>query len=48
MSPHVDVLEQPDRLGKPFVGSILFHVGLALLAGGVTWIESRNEISWVG
>jgi TonB family protein len=39
MSPHVDILEQPERLAKPFVGSIAFHAGLVLLAVGVTWVQ---------
>jgi protein TonB len=32
MSPHVDILDQPDRLSRFLTGSILFHV---VLAGGL-------------
>ena len=45
MSPHVDILEQPDRLGRPFAGSVVFHVGLVVLIGGATWVQGRNTIS---
>jgi protein TonB len=41
MSPHVDILEQQERLGRPFIGSILFHTGLAVLIGGVTWVQHQ-------
>jgi protein TonB len=43
MSPHVDILEQPEHLGKSFVGSIVFHGGLVLLAVGVTFVQHRND-----
>ncbi|HKA02239.1 MAG TPA: hypothetical protein VKE70_37265, partial [Candidatus Solibacter sp.] len=38
MSPHVDILEQQERLGRPLIGSIVFHAGLALLAAGTVWV----------
>src|SRR5436190_24226522 len=41
MSPHVDILEQQERLGRPFVGSLLFHTGLAVLIGGVAWVQHQ-------
>jgi len=41
MSPHVDILEQPDRLGRPLLGSLVFHAGLAVVIGGVTWVQQR-------
>jgi len=43
MSPHVDILEQHDRLGKPFIGSIAFHAGLVVLAAGVTFVQHRSD-----
>jgi protein TonB len=36
MSPHVDILEQKEALGRPFIGSLLFHSGLALVIGGMS------------
>ena len=41
MSPHVDILDQPERLGRPFVGSILFHASLLVVVGGVTLVQQR-------
>jgi len=41
MSPHIDILDQPERLGRPLLGSILFHAGLAVVIGGVTWVQQR-------
>jgi len=45
VSPHVDILEQPERLGRPLLGSILFHASLAVLVGGVTWFEQRQSMT---
>ena len=45
MSPHVDILEQQDRLRGPFAGSLVFHVGLAFLIGGAAWVQGHNTIS---
>jgi len=45
MSPHVDILEQSERLKGPFVGSLFFHAGLLLVIGGVTWVQSQSGIS---
>jgi protein TonB len=44
MSPHVDILDQQDRLGRPFIGSIAFHAGLVVLAAGVTFVQHHNDI----
>jgi protein TonB len=41
MSPHVDILEQPEPLRRSFVGSLIFHAGLAVLIGGVSWMQHR-------
>jgi protein TonB len=43
VSAHVDILDQHDRLGRPFVGSIVFHVGLVLLAAGVTFVQHHSD-----
>src|SRR5215471_9812745 len=44
MSPHVDILEQQERLGRPFVGSILFHTGLAVVIAGATWVSHQDGL----
>ncbi|MFY9724625.1 MAG: TonB family protein [Bryobacteraceae bacterium] len=46
MAPHVDILDQPDRLARWFLGSLGFHVGLvvALLSYGVLF--SRRVEQW--
>jgi protein TonB len=45
MSPHVDILDQPERLVPSFVGSLVFHGLLVGAAIGVGWVQSRNTIS---
>jgi protein TonB len=45
MSPHVDILEQGERLKGPFVGSLLFHAGLAMSIVGVTWVQNRQGLT---
>lgn len=45
MSPHVDILEQPERLAPSFFGSLAFHGLLVATAVGVGWVQSRNTIS---
>jgi protein TonB len=44
MSPHVDILEQSEHLGRPFVGSIVFHSALAVLVAGATWVQNRDSL----
>jgi protein TonB len=45
MSPHVDILDQPERLAPSFLGSLAFHGLLVGAAIGVGWVQSRNTIS---
>jgi periplasmic protein TonB len=45
MSPHVDILDQPEHLGRSFVGSLVFHAGLAFVIGGVTWASRGSGIT---
>src|SRR6186713_2159957 len=42
---HTDILDQPERLGKSFAGSIVFHVALVGAVAAAGWVESRNKIS---
>jgi len=44
MSPHVDILEQRERLTPSFFGSIMFHVLLFGAVAGAGYIESKNKI----
>src|SRR5262245_52692967 len=37
MSPHVDILEQPDSLKRPFWFSLIFHVSVAGFLVLYTW-----------
>jgi protein TonB len=45
MSPHVDILEQSEKLKGPFVGSLLFHAGLAVSIAGFTFVQSRQGMT---
>jgi protein TonB len=45
MSPHVDILDQPERLVPSFFGSLVFHGLLFATMVGVGWVQSRNTIS---
>ena len=45
MSPHVDILEQPERLAPSFIGSLAFHGLLVAAVAGIGWVQSRNVIS---
>ena len=45
MSPHVDILDQPERLAPSFFGSLAFHVLLGGAVIGLGWVQSRNTIS---
>ena len=44
MSPHVDILEQPERLAPSFFGSLAFHGLLVAAIVGIGWVQSRNTI----
>ena len=45
MSPHVDILDQPERLAPSFFGSLAFHGLLVATIAGIGWVQSRNTIS---
>jgi protein TonB len=45
MSPHVDILDSPERLAPSFLGSLAFHVLLVATVVGVGWVQNRNTIS---
>src|SRR5450759_3154770 len=45
MSPHVDILEQPERLAPSFFGSLAFHGLLVATVVSIGWVQSRTTIS---
>jgi protein TonB len=45
MSPHVDILGQPERIAPAFFGSLAFHGMLVAAVAGLGWVQSRNTIS---
>jgi protein TonB len=45
MSPHVDILDQPEHLAPSFFGSLAFHGLLVAAVAGIGWVQSRNVIS---
>jgi protein TonB len=45
MTTHWDPLEERERLGRPFVGSLMMHVAFFSLALSYSWFAARNPIS---
>jgi TonB family protein len=45
MSPHVDILDQSERLAPSFFGSLAFHGLLVGAVISVGWVQSRNTIA---
>src|ERR1035437_8257337 len=45
MSPHVDILDQPERLASSFFGSLAFHGLLVAAVAGAGWVQGRTTIS---
>ncbi|MBZ5619849.1 MAG: TonB C-terminal domain-containing protein [Acidobacteriia bacterium] len=41
MASHADILDQPERLGRPFWGSVFLHVSVAAAILSYTWIGNR-------
>jgi protein TonB len=46
MSPHVDILDQSESLGRPFLGAIVLHLGVALLVVGAGVVGHRAVTQW--
>ena len=44
MSPHVDILDQRERLVPSFFGALVFHVLLAGAVIGIGWVQNRNPM----
>ena len=45
MSPHVDILDQPEHLAPSLFGSLAFHGLLVAAIAGIGWVENRNTIN---
>jgi TonB family protein len=45
---HVNLLEEPEHLGAPFVFSVLFHAGIVALMIGITAIEMKRNSELMG
>lgn len=43
MAAHTDILEHREPLGKPLVGSVLFHVLLFGSLSGYMWLQNRGR-----
>ncbi len=42
MAPHGDILDQPERLRGPFLGSIALHLSIAAAVIGLSWAEAHR------
>src|SRR5262245_39918160 len=40
---HVDILDEKEGLGRPFIVSLLFHVGLGVTIAGGAWVTGGGE-----
>lgn len=43
MPPRTDILDEAERLGGPFWGSLALHVALAGLIAGGAWYNARSK-----
>jgi periplasmic protein TonB len=46
MAAHVDILDQPERLSRPFMGSLFLHVSIAAVLLSYTWVANRTPEAW--
>ena len=46
MTSHIDILEQPESLGKPFVGSLVLHVSVFASVVLFSWISIQGREHW--
>jgi protein TonB len=45
MPTHADILDQPERLGRFFAGSLVFHGLLVAAVAGAGWVQGRDRLS---
>jgi len=46
MTPHADILDQPEPLGKSLAGSVALHISVAAALLTSTWIGRRLPVEW--
>jgi protein TonB len=46
MTPHTDILDQPEPLGKPLAGSVALHLSVAAAMLMSAWIGRRLPVQW--
>lgn len=46
MNGHADILDQPDSLRKPLLGSVALHVGIVLFLVGFNWWQNRGRMQF--
>jgi protein TonB len=46
MASHADILDQPDRLAKPFWGSVFLHIAIAAVLLSYGWVANRSTVQW--
>ncbi len=46
MTPHTDILDQPEPLGKSLAGSVALHISVAAALLMSTWIERGRPVQW--
>ena len=46
MTPHTDILDQPEPLGKSLAGSVALHISVAAAMLMSAWIGRRLPVQW--
>jgi protein TonB len=46
MTPHTDILDQPEPLGKSLAGSVALHISVAAAVLMSTWIGRGQRVQW--
>jgi len=46
MPQHVDILDEREPLGRPLLGSILFHAAVVGLLFVTAYTDNRNKVKW--
>jgi protein TonB len=46
MTGRVDILDEPESIGRPFAASLALHLSLVALSVAAGWYASRNAMKW--
>ncbi len=46
MSARVDILDEPESLGRPFAAALALHLGIVGLGVAFAWYAGRNAMTW--